>query len=102
MLPLLPGDGGALSARITRELLQSGFTVTSGRDGSDFAKSFSSRLRTLSAPFSPLGTQDLEQAEGLLDFAKRFELLTRAESSKLTLKELDLADEDSIAAAMPK
>jgi hypothetical protein len=44
----------------------------------------------------------LEEAEGLLDFAKRFEILRRSEISKLSLKEVDLTDEDNIAAALPK
>ena len=33
---------------------------------------------------------------------KRFELLTRAEASKISLTEIDLSDEDAIAAALPK
>lgn len=48
------------------------------------------------------GTPSLERAEVLLDFAKRFELLTRAEASKISLTEIDLSDEDAIDAGLPK
>lgn len=44
----------------------------------------------------------MEEAQGLLDFAQRFEILRKSEISKLSLKEVDYTDDDSIATAMPK
>ncbi|CAL8462890.1 g2424 [Coccomyxa elongata] len=68
---------GPLSARIAQELLQVGFKVTAG-------------------------VSDLEEAEGLLDFAKRFEIIRKAEISNLKLSEVDFLDEESISATIPK
>ncbi len=48
------------------------------------------------------GVSDLEEAEALLDFAKRFEIIRKAEISSLSLSEVDFADEESIAAGLPK
>ncbi len=45
---------------------------------------------------------DLEEAEGLLDFAKRFEIIRKAEVSNLKLAEVDFLDEESISATIPK
>jgi hypothetical protein len=44
----------------------------------------------------------LEEAEGLLDFAKRFEIIRKAEISNISLSEVDFANDDSIAAGIPK
>ena len=48
------------------------------------------------------GVSDMEEAEGLLDFAKRFEIIRKAEISNLKLAEVDFLDEESISAGIPK
>lgn len=48
------------------------------------------------------GVSDVEEAQGLLDFARRFEIIRKDVLSKLSLSEVDFADEESIAAAIPK
>ncbi|CAL5223303.1 g5794 [Coccomyxa viridis] len=71
------GATGPLGARITQELLLAGFKVTAG-------------------------AADIEEAQGLLDFARRFELIRKEQSQKLSLAEVDFSDEDSIAASIPR
>ncbi len=48
------------------------------------------------------GVSDMEEAEGLLDFAKRFEIIRKAEISNLKLAGVDFLDEESISAGIPK
>ena len=48
-----------------------------------------------------IGAADIEDAQGLLDFAKRFELIRKEQSQKLSLREVDFSDEDDIAASLP-
>ena len=48
------------------------------------------------------GAADIEDAQGLLDFAKRFALIRKEQSQKLNLTEVDLSDEDDIAASLPR
>lgn len=48
------------------------------------------------------GAADIEEAQGLLDFAKRFEIIRKDQSQKLSLAEVDFSDEDDIAASLPR
>ena len=48
-----------------------------------------------------IGVADETQARSVVDFATSVELLKKQEAQRLQLAEVDLADEDSIAAALP-
>ena len=48
-----------------------------------------------------VGAADIDDAQGLLDFAKRFELIRKEQSQKLSLTEVDFSDQDDIAASLP-
>ena len=48
------------------------------------------------------GVPDQEAAQGAVDFAGKVELLRKQELQKLQLAEIQLNDESSIAAALPK
>lgn len=47
------------------------------------------------------GVEDLEAAQGLLEFAKRFELVASKTADKLRLIEIDTSDEEGLAASLP-
>ncbi|KAK9806837.1 hypothetical protein WJX72_004506 [[Myrmecia] bisecta] len=71
------GGSGLLGARIVKELLQTGFKVIAG-------------------------VPDADEAAGIVDFAKRYELIKADQASKLQLEEVDFSDVDAIAAALPR
>ena len=47
------------------------------------------------------GVTDVEAAEELLEFAKRFELVDGKSAQKLRLVELNTSDDEELAAAVP-
>ena len=76
-MQLHAGSESQQGARVIQKLLQAGFKVVAG-------------------------VADEERAQAAVDFAASVELLKKDEVQKLRLEEIDLADEESIAAALPK
>ena len=100
---LCTGGTGQLSARIIQELLRNGFKVTAGMISSPAScvSTTNSTFRLLNLADST-GVQDAAEAQAGLDFAKRFEILKGDEIKRIRLQEVDLSDESSIAAALPR